>query len=248
MPDSGTPEQARDGGAAARSGDRRDAALADGHADDRTAPLTDDPARQRIVSSERVFEGKVWDLRRDDFRYGDSTITREYVDHPGAVAILALDDAGQVLLIKQYRHPIAARDWELPAGLLDVDGEAPLVGAQRELGEEADVEATEWHLLSEFFTSPGGSNETIRVFLARGLSAKDAFDRFDEEADLEVRWVPLDDVVDAVLRRRLTNSILGYAVLAASAARAAGWTTLGDPSSPWPWHPASRTAGSESSS
>ena len=199
--------------------------------------LTDDPTRLTLVSSERVFEGKVWDLRRDVVEYGDSEITREYVDHPGAVAILALDDDDNVLLIKQYRHPIAARDWELPAGLLDVDGEEPLVAAQRELGEEADLEAADWTLLSEFFTSPGGSNETIRVFLARGLTAKAAFDRFDEEADLVVRWVPLDDVVHAVLTRSVTNSILGYAALAASAARAAGWSTLGDPRGPWPWHP-----------
>ena len=233
MPDSAVPDRARDAGAEEITGGS-------------AAPLTDDRADQHIVSSERVFEGKVWDLRRDDFRYGDSTITREYVDHPGAVAILALDDDGRVLLIKQYRHPIAARDWELPAGLLDVDGEAPLVGAQRELGEEADLEAAEWHLLSEFFTSPGGSNESIRVFLARGLSAKDAFARFDEEADLEVRWVPLDDIVDAVLHRNVTNSILGYAVLAAAAARSVGWSTLGDPSAPWPWHPASRRAASSS--
>ena len=205
--------------------------------------LVDEATPETIVSSDVVFEGHIWNLRRDTFEYGDQQITREYVDHPGAVAILALDDAGKVLLIKQYRHPIAARDWELPAGLLDVDGESPLLGAQRELAEEADLEATDWALLSEFFTSPGGSNETIRVFLARGLSATaTAFDRFDEEAELETRWVDLDDIVDAVLDRSVTNSILGIAALAASAARARDWSTLGDPNAPWPWHPKSRQA------
>ena len=216
-----------------------------------SAPLADDPTTMPVVSSDRVFEGKVWDLRRDVVRYGDGEITREYVDHTGAVAILALDEEDRVLLIKQYRHPIASRDWELPAGLLDVDGESPLVSAQRELAEEADIEATDWRLLCEFFTSPGGSNETIRVFLARGLTATDPFDRFAEEADLEVRWAPLADVVDAVLQRSVSNSILGYAALAAAASKARGWSTLGDPEEPWDRHPKLRSrasAGSPASS
>jgi ADP-ribose pyrophosphatase len=205
--------------------------------------LADEPTPETIISSDRVFDGAVWDLRRDTFMYGDSQITREYVDHPGAVAILAMDDAGQVLLIKQYRHPIAARDWELPAGLLDVDGESPLLAAKRELAEEADLEATDWSLLGEFFSSPGGSNETIRIFLARGLSATaEAFDRFDEEAELEIRWVMLDDIVDAVLARAVTNSILGFAALAASVSRSRGWSTLADPNAAWPWHPRLRHA------
>jgi 8-oxo-dGTP pyrophosphatase MutT (NUDIX family) len=205
--------------------------------------LADEPTPETIISSDRVFDGAVWDLRRDTFVYGDSQITREYVDHPGAVAILAMDDAGQVLLIKQYRHPIAARDWELPAGLLDVDGESPLLAAKRELAEEADLEATDWSLLGEFFSSPGGSNETIRIFLARGLSATaEAFDRFDEEAELEIRWVMLDDIVDAVLARAVTNSILGFAALAASVSRSRGWSTLADPNAAWPWHPRLRHA------
>ena len=200
--------------------------------------LHDEPTPETVISSERVFEGRVWDLRRDEFEYRGSRITREYVDHPGAVAILALDDAGRVLLIKQYRHPIAARDWELPAGLLDIDGEPPVAAAKRELAEEADLEATDWGLLVEFFTTPGGSNESIRVFLARGLSATaEPFDRFDEEAEMETRWVDLDVIVDAVLGRSVTNSILSIAALAAAAARAKGWATLGDPDEAWPWHP-----------
>lgn len=200
--------------------------------------LRDDPTPQQIVSSDRVFEGIVWDLKRDVFEYGGDQITREYVDHPGAVAILALDDNDDVLLIKQYRHPIGARDWELPAGLLDKAGEAPVDAARRELGEEADLEAEHWHLLTEFFTSPGGSNETLRVYLARGISTTaGAFARFDEEAEIETRWVALDDVVTAVLERRLTNSILSIAALAASASRARDWSTLGDPNAGWPWHP-----------
>jgi ADP-ribose pyrophosphatase len=200
--------------------------------------LADEPYPVPIKSSDVVFEGRVWNIRHEIFDYGDSTIARDYVDHTGAVAVLALDERGRVLLIKQYRHPIGARDWEIPAGLLDLDGESPVTAAQRELAEEADVVAERWDLLCDFATSPGGSNEAIRVYLARGVSdAPHVFEREEEEADLEKRWVDLEDVVDAVLNRRVANSILSLAVLAAHAARERGWSTLGDAESPWPRHP-----------
>ena len=201
-------------------------------------PLHDERAPQSIVASDLAFDGMVWKVRRDRFVYGAAEITREYIDHPGAVAVLALDDEGRVLLIKQYRHPIQARDWELPAGLLDLAGESPLLGAKRELAEEADLQASDWRLLCEFFTSPGGSNEAIRVYLAQGVTATvDAFARYDEEADIEVRWVPLGEVVDAVLARRIRNPILSMAALAAHVAKVAGFDQLGDADQPWPWHP-----------
>lgn len=200
--------------------------------------LADDPVSVAVIDSDVVFAGRVWDVRRDRFVYAADEIVREYVAHPGAVAVLALDEQDRVLLVKQYRHPIMARDWELPAGLLDIDGELPLTAAQRELGEEADLAATEWHLLSEFFTSPGGSDEAIRVYLARGLSTTpEVFTRTAEEADLQKRWVSLDDVAAAVLDRRLGNVILSAAVLAACASRAGGWVSLGAADVPWPWHP-----------
>lgn len=187
---------------------------------ERTVILTDEAAQQKIVSSEVVFEGRVWDVRRDEFEYNGSRITREYVDHTGAVAVLAMDENDRVLLIQQYRHPIAEREWELPAGLRDVAEEEPLLTAQRELGEEADLVASEWNELISFHSSPGGSNELIRVYLARGLvSTKQAFDRTEEEADILVRWVPLADVVAGVLAGNLRNSILALAVLAANARR-----------------------------
>jgi 8-oxo-dGDP phosphatase len=205
------------------------------------APIADDAVDPRIVTTDVAFGGKVWDVRRDTFELEGSEITREYVDHTGAVAVLALDERDRVLLIKQYRHPVRLRDWELPAGLLDFEGEAPLEAAKRELAEEADLIAEHWSLLSEFMTSPGGSNEVIRVYLARGVSATDVvFDRTEEEAGIELRWVPLDDVADAVLARTVQNSIVAIAVLSAQAARDRGWATLGEPSAPWPRHPLSR--------
>jgi len=203
--------------------------------------LRDDLVDLPITASDVVFEGKVWNIRREDFTLDGNTITRDFLDHTGAVAVLALDERGRVLLIKQYRHAVRTRDWELPAGLLDITGEAPLLGAQRELAEEVDLVAESWDLLCEYMTSPGGSNEVIRVYLARGVSAAaEVFARTEEEAGIEVRWVPLDQVVDAVLARDLQNSILSIAVLSAQALQARGWQGLGDPNAPWPRHPLER--------
>ncbi|MFF2276008.1 NUDIX domain-containing protein [Agromyces sp. NPDC058126] len=197
--------------------------------------LADDRVELPLVSSERVFEGRVWSIRRESFELDGDEIVREFMDHTGAVGVLALDEHDRVLLIKQYRHPIRMRDWEIPAGLLDVAGEAPLLGAQRELAEEADLEASEWAVLADFATSPGGSDEVIRVYLARGLrAAPEVHAREAEEAGIEVRWVPLDDCVDAVLARRIHNGPLSIAVLAAQAARARGWQGLGEADAPWP--------------
>jgi 8-oxo-dGDP phosphatase len=180
----------------------------------------DDPAESLIVSSDLVYKGSVWDVRKEVFDYHGKEISRQFVDHTGAVAVLAMDAEGNVLLIQQYRHPIRMRDWELPAGLLDVAGEPPLEAAMRELEEEVDLVAAEWSVLVEFYSTPGGSNEKITVFLAKELSASaEAFARYDEEADILKRWAPLEEIVDGVLAGRLHNSILAIAVLAAHAAR-----------------------------
>jgi len=204
--------------------------------------LRDDAVTLEVTSSERVFVGRVWDIRRETFSLGASAeIARDFVDHTGAVAVLAIDERDRVLLIKQYRHPVGYRDWELPAGLLDSNGESPLAAAQRELAEEADLVAESWHLLSEFMTSPGGSNEVIRVYLARGVSAAPGvFERTEEEAEIELRWVPLDEAVDAVLARDLQNSILAIAVLSAAAGRSRGWQNLAAADAAWPRHPLNR--------
>jgi ADP-ribose pyrophosphatase len=180
-------------------------------------PLRDEPFEPEVLQSDLVYEGRVWDVRSDRVRYGDGEIVRQYVDHTGAVAILALDDDGRVLLIQQYRHPIRHRDWELPAGLLDVEGEEPLAAAQRELAEEADLVAAHWEPLVSSWTTPGGNDEVIHIFLATGISsAENPHDREDEEADIRVEWVPLTDAVDGVLEGRMHNGILTIGVLAAA--------------------------------
>ncbi|WP_460773304.1 NUDIX domain-containing protein [Microbacterium sp. GXF7504] len=177
--------------------------------------LRDEPVVADVVSSELVYTGAVWEVRDDTVRYNGGSIRRQYVAHPGAAAVIALDADGRVLLIQQYRHPIRHRDWEVPAGLLDVDGESPLDTARRELAEEADLSADRWDELVSVFTTPGGNDEVVHIFLARGLHpVGEAFAREDEEADMRLEWVPLADAVDAVMAGRMRNGILATGVLA----------------------------------
>ncbi|MEU1973634.1 NUDIX hydrolase [Microbacterium sp. NPDC019599] len=182
-----------------------------------TEALRDEPVEAEVTASDLVYEGRVWDVRSDSFRYNGAELVRQYVDHPGASAIVAVDDDERVLLIQQYRHPIRHRDWEIPAGLLDIDGETPLETAQRELVEEADLHADDWQELVSIFTTPGGNDEVVHLFLARGLRpVGEAHAREAEEADIRVEWVPLQDAVTGVLEGRLRNGILSVGVLAAA--------------------------------
>ena len=210
----------------------------------RTAELVDRLERCPVEASERVFEGMVWDVVRDTVDLGEGgTVRREYVQHPGAVCVVALDDRDRILLIQQYRHPVGTFEWELPAGLLDVPGEPPWEAAARELHEEADLRADEWHVLVDYFSSPGGMDEALRVYLARGLShvpEGDRHEREGEELGMPVRWVDLDEAQDAVLAGRVHNPSAVIGVLAAHAARQRGWGTLRPHDAPWPEHPTQR--------
>lgn len=194
--------------------------------------LRDVAGERPVVDSRVVHEGMVWDVVRETVELGDAgTVTREFVRHPGAVSVVVLDDDDRVLLLRQYRHPAGGELWEPPAGLLDVPGEDLLAAAQRELAEEADLVAASWWVLADYLSTPGGSDEGLRVFLARDLStvpdhARHA--REAEEADMVAVWVPLDDAVTAVLAGRLRNPSTVIGVLAAAAARARGWTDLRD--------------------
>ncbi len=182
--------------------------------------LADEASSVEVLDSAIAFAGAVWDIRRERFAYGEGQLVREFMEHPGAVAVLAVDDAGRVLSIQQYRHPIQTRNWELPAGLLDVDGEDPLTAARRELAEEVDLVAADWQPLITLHTSPGGSDEVIHVFRATGLTAApEVFARDSEEADIVTRWVGLEEAVDAVLAGRARNGIFQAAVLAEHARR-----------------------------
>lgn len=187
-----------------------------------SAAIRDEPFEVDVARSETVYNGYVWDVREDTFRYGPASLVRHYLDHTGAVAVVALDDDGRVLLIQQYRHPIGTRDWEIPAGLLDVEGEDPRDTAVRELAEEADLVADTWEELGSFTPSPGGSSEVIHIFLATGVrAASETFERRDEEADIRTAWVPLDDVVQAIVEGRLHNAAMTIGVLLAARRRSA---------------------------
>jgi len=203
--------------------------------------------RWPVRSAETVFSGAVVDVRTDVVQgpSGDA-FTRDVVVHPGAVAIVAVDDHDRVVVVHQYRHPVGQRLWEIPAGLLDVDGEAPAAAAARELAEEAHLAARDWRVLADPFTSPGMTTEAIRVYLARGLSVPDgpAYVGVDEEADMPVSRVPLDELVDGVLAGRLHNPSLVTGVLAAWTARSrGGWDALRPADAPWPVWPVPRPDG-----
>lgn len=179
--------------------------------------LRDEKVDLEIVSTDLVYEGAVWDVRSDTVRYGDGEMTRQYVEHPGAAAVVAIDDEERVVLIQQYRHPIKERDWEIPAGLLDVAGEPPMETAKRELTEEADLAADRWQHLVSMHTTPGGNDEVVHLFLARGLRAVETdFEREHEESDMRLERVPLAKVIDGVLAGRLRNGILATGALAAA--------------------------------
>lgn len=185
-----------------------------------SGPLEDvaDPAP--VVARETVFDGRIWDIVRETVTFGGSPMTREYMTHPGAVVVAAIDDDERILLINQYRQPIGMREWELPAGLLDVEGEDPLAAAQRELAEEADLVAADWLKLAAYHPSAGGSDELITVFEARGLSdAPGIHERTDEEAEIVVRWVPIDEVLAGITAGRLHNGPLLTAALLVHARR-----------------------------
>jgi 8-oxo-dGDP phosphatase len=191
-----------------------------------------------VTSSKTQFRsGRVIDVRTDEVAMsGQPGAMRDVVVHPGAVGIIALDDDSRVLLLRQYRHPVRRMLWEPPAGLLDLADEDPLSAAQRELFEEAHMRAGRWDVLIDLFTSPGMTDEAIRIYLARDLSEADEprFVGQHEEADMPIRWLPLDEALRAVQRGELHNPIAVSGVLAAHAAAQEAFVALRPSNAPWP--------------
>jgi len=170
------------------------------------------------VTSETIYVGKIFALRSDEVRMpGGSTAKREVVENFGAVAVLAIDEENNIVLVYQYRQPLGRRLWELPAGLLDLGDEPPHVTAARELREEVGLSAKDWRVLVDLDTAPGFSDESVRVFRATVLSDIGRPDAHDEEADLEVKWFPLVEAVQMVFNGEIVNSIAVAGILAANA-------------------------------
>jgi ADP-ribose pyrophosphatase len=182
--------------------------------------IRDRPAARPVLSRRVLARGRIQDFVAETVDLGPAgTVVREFVEHPGAVGIIALDDDGRILLQRQYRHPVRAELWEPPAGLLDVAGEDPLTAARRELAEEADLVAADWRRLVDFRTTPGGCSERIVMFLARELSpAPEGFERTAEERDLVPAWIDLDEAADLVMAGALGSPTATVGILAAARA------------------------------
>jgi 8-oxo-dGDP phosphatase len=189
-----------------------------------------------VVASTPIYHGRVVSLRKDDVLMSDGVVAvREVVEHPGAVAVVALDDDEQVVLVHQYRHPVRAFLYELPAGLLDVPGEDPVAAARRELFEETALLAENWSVLLDIYTSPGMTDEMIRIYLARGIS--ESADRFQPEAEeitMTVVRLPLAEAVSRVLAGRITNAAAVAGICATALARGAQWRPLRPTDAPGP--------------
>jgi 8-oxo-dGDP phosphatase len=201
--------------------------------------LTDVQLSWPVESSTVLAEGRITKYVQDQVMTPSGhVITREYLKHPGAVGVIALDDHERVALVRQYRHPVRHRLIEPPAGLLDVGGEDYLPAMQRELAEEVGLAAGNWAVLVDLFTTPGILGESLRIYLARDLQAVDGPDdyiREGEEAHMDVVWASLDDLAEAVLDGRLHNPTVVSGVLAAWTARQRdGFVSLRPANAAWP--------------
>jgi 8-oxo-dGDP phosphatase len=208
--------------------------------------LADVRGPQPVARTTERYRGAKWRVRTDRVALSDgSEVDRDLLVHPGSVGIVALDAHDHVLLVHQYRHPVGATLWEPPAGLLDEPGEDPLAAAQRELYEEAHQRAATWHVLLDAYTTPGCSDEAVRLYLARDLEPVPEHEQHEgehEEADMTLARVPLDALVRSVLDGSLHNPLLVMGVLAVRAAAADGYAGLRPADAAWPDRPVARGA------
>ena len=198
--------------------------------------MTRSAHQYRVVAQRQRFAGPVFDVVTDTVEMpGGVTADRDYVRHIGAVGVVALDERDRVILVRQYRHPLTRQMWELPAGLIDVAGEDLVIAAQRELAEEADLTASRWDLLVDLHTSPGYSNEKIRIYLARDLTpAQHDHERAHEEAEMTEAWFSLDEALRMVFAGEISNAAAVGGLLAAAHAKRDGWSPLRPTDSPQP--------------
>ncbi len=201
--------------------------------------VADTPMVWPVAGHVVLGHGQVSDFVNDTVVTPDGgRMERQYTLHPGAVGVIAWDADDRIAVVRQYRHPVGFQLTEPPAGLLDADGESWLTAVQRELAEEAGLSADRWQILVDLFTTPGANQESLRIYLARGLTgtaAPDGFVADHEEADMEVCWAARADLVDAVLAGQLQNPTMVAGVLALEVARLSGrLDDLRSPEAPWP--------------
>jgi 8-oxo-dGDP phosphatase len=204
--------------------------------------LRDTPEHWPVEASEQLAVGHITTYVRDRVRMIDGTTAdREYTVHPGAVAVVVLDDQDRVLTLRQYRHPVRLVMVELPAGLLDKPGEHPLEAAKRELYEEAHLQAADWRVLIDYYNTAGSSDEALRIFVARGASQADG-ERYvgeGEEAGIVLGWVPRADLLAAVLAGDVTTASVVASVCALTTVLGSpdGWDRLRPADAPWQARP-----------
>lgn len=183
-------------------------------------PIADRPQSWPVLATRDLHrDGWVVALREDTVQrpgHPEETFRRLVVEHPGAAIVLAVDEQERVCCIRQYRHAAQGLLLELPAGICDQADEDPQVTAERELQEEVELQATDWRHLMTLNPSAGITTELHRIYLARGLSRSDRgdFELHAEEAEMEKVWIPIDDLIDAVLDGRIQESPMAAAVLA----------------------------------
>ena len=182
-----------------------------------THDLVDEPHRYPVRAEELRFAGAKWSVWSETVDIDGHVVVRDVLRHPGAVAVAAVDDEGRVLLIRQYRHPVGAYLWEIPAGLLDQVGEDPLECARRELLEEAGVTAAQWELLMSLALSPGGTSERITIYRATGLTVNPdgrPHTGEAEERELPQRWVTISEAAERCFDGSISNATAVAAILA----------------------------------
>jgi ADP-ribose pyrophosphatase len=180
-------------------------------------PFSDDPLEEQVVESRLVHHGRYLDVRVDAIQRADgSTGTRDVVKHPGAIAVLALDDDARLLLVRQWRIPAGRAMLEIPAGTLDVhEGvtEDADIAARRELEEETGSRASSWRRLASFWTAPGFATELMHLYLATGLESVHGDDRLapDEDERLELSRFTIDEALALVVEGEIVDakSMLG---------------------------------------
>ncbi|WP_022872287.1 NUDIX domain-containing protein [Nesterenkonia alba] len=201
--------------------------------------IADSAAEYPVLEERSIAKNPLFEHVEARIDLHGTHVTRAYVKHPSAVAVVATNDAGEVLLLRQYRHPVRSLLWEIPAGILDVEAESMRAAAARELAEEADLSARRWHTLVDFHSTPGMSDESLRIYLAEGLSevpAQHRHHRQGEEAGIITRWVSLSQAVQLILAGKIRNPTAVTGLLALHAARSTD-TALRPAEASWDHHP-----------